>query len=209
MVAKSVDMPLCIAEQSGQQKVSEKRFDLDGAGKARDGLSKLVISIVKLLVDILERQALRRVESGTVTDEETEKLGLAFISIREQLQLTAMRLGISPQELDKELSIMLHGSSETSIGSLIDNLIDRGTVIAGDINIAVAGVDLVSLNLLASLTSVANNLAAKRVENSVSEKKQIKEKMHAAFEVGLQTQRPKRKSKSKPRAIVIEVPNND
>jgi hypothetical protein len=209
MVAKSVDMPLCIAEQSGQQKVSEKRFDLDGAGKARDGLSKLVISIVKLLVDILERQALRRVESGTVTDEETEKLGLAFISIREQLQLTAMRLGISPQELDKELSIMLHGSSETSIGSLIDNLIDRGTVIAGDINIAVAGVDLVSLNLLASLTSVANNLAAKRVENSVSEKKQIKEKMHAAFEVGLQTQRPKRKSKSKPRAIVMEVPNND
>ncbi|GEM_PF-791522 len=207
MVAKSVDMPLCIAEQSGQQKVSEKRFDLDGAGKARDGLSKMVISIVKLLVDVLERQALRRVESGTVTDEETEKLGLAFISIREQLQLTAMSLGISPQELDKELSIMLHGSSETSIASLIDNLIDRGTVIAGDIKIAVAGVDLVSLNLIASLTSVANNLAAKRVENSVSEKKQIKGKMHAAFEVGLQTQRPKRKSK--PRAIVMEVPNND
>ncbi|MFM8445511.1 MAG: gas vesicle protein K, partial [Methylococcus sp.] len=47
---------------------------IDG-DKVRNGLAQLVLTLVKLLHELLERQAIRRMDSGTLTDEEIEKLG--------------------------------------------------------------------------------------------------------------------------------------
>jgi hypothetical protein len=61
-----------------------KPQELD-AEKLQHGLAKLVMTLVQTITDILEKQAMRRVESGTLTSAEVERLGLAFMQIRERM----------------------------------------------------------------------------------------------------------------------------
>ena len=51
-------------------------FDVNGA---KNGLGQLVLTLVKLLHELLERQAIRRVESGSLSDRQTEELGLVLM----------------------------------------------------------------------------------------------------------------------------------
>ena len=61
-----------------------QKIDLDG-DKLQKGLAKLVLAIVELLRQILERQAQRRVSSGNLTAEEVERLGLTFMQLKEKM----------------------------------------------------------------------------------------------------------------------------
>lgn len=134
----------------------DQRINLEGE-KIQKGLAKLVLTIVKILVELLERQALRRVESGSLSRQEVEKLGLAFVQIRDRMAAIARELGVEPEELKIDLE-SLHGlglaSKRISLVDIIDRLLERGTVIAGEVTISVANIDLVVLDLLLTLTSV-------------------------------------------------------
>ncbi len=132
--------------------LEEKKPEGPDAEKLQHGLAKLVLTLVQTVTDVLERQAVRRVESGTLTAEEVERLGLAFMQIRERTADIADKFGIKP----RELSIRLQQQSDqkqVTIVDVVDKLIDQGTVIAGDVTLAVAGVDLATLRLLATLTT--------------------------------------------------------
>jgi|SRR6056297_3563768 len=59
-------------------------IDVDGESAA-DGLLTLVLAIVEILVEALEREAIRRMESGRLTDEEVDRLGRQLAAIDEQL----------------------------------------------------------------------------------------------------------------------------
>jgi Gas vesicle protein K len=48
------------------------------------GLGRLVIAILDIVRDLLERQALRRVDSGSLTPEQVERLGQALIALDRQ-----------------------------------------------------------------------------------------------------------------------------
>nr|WP_245251308.1 gas vesicle protein K [Virgibacillus litoralis] len=48
---------------------------------AEQGLSQLVLTVIELLRQLVERQALRRVDGGTLTEEEIEKLGVALMNL--------------------------------------------------------------------------------------------------------------------------------
>lgn len=52
---------------------------------AEQGLAKLVLTVIELLRKLMEKQALRRIENGTVTDEETERMGETFLKLEEKL----------------------------------------------------------------------------------------------------------------------------
>lgn len=121
------------------------------AEKLQDGLAKLVLSLVQTLTDILERQAIRRVESRNLTDEEVERLGLAFMQIRERTADISNKFGLKPEELG--IRLQQSDQKQVTIVDVVDKLIDQGTVIAGDVTLAVAGVDLATLRLLATLTT--------------------------------------------------------
>lgn len=56
------------------------RIQLD-PDNAEKGLAQLVLTVIELLRQLVERQALRRVDGGTLTEEEIEKLGLALMNL--------------------------------------------------------------------------------------------------------------------------------
>ena len=135
------------------------------ADKLQNGIASLVLSLVETIIDVLERQALRRFTSGSLTEQEVERLGMAFAEMRDRMSKVAGQFGYKPQAIELALrsgqkDIIGLSDSEghaVSLTDLIDKLIDKEAVLAGDIRIAVAGVDLVTLNLLASIGSVHSN----------------------------------------------------
>lgn len=119
--------------------------------KLQHGLAKLILTLVQTLTDILERRAMRRIGSGTLTEHEVERLGLAFMQMRERTASIASKFGLQPEELG--ITLTQDKNEHVTLVDIVDKLIDQGTVIAGDVSIAVAGIDLAKLRLLATLTS--------------------------------------------------------
>jgi hypothetical protein len=69
----------------------------------RRSVLKLVLTLVELVRQLLERQAIRRMEAGTLTDEETESVGLALMRLQETITDLAKQFDISPDELNLDL----------------------------------------------------------------------------------------------------------
>ena len=64
---------------------------------------KLVLTLVELIRQLMERQAIRRMEAGTLTDEETESVGLALMNLQDTIADLAKQFDISPEELNLDL----------------------------------------------------------------------------------------------------------
>ena len=69
----------------------------------RRGLGQLVLTIVELLRELLERQAVRRAESGTLTQEEVERLGLSFKLLKEEMEVLKKHFGLAAEDLNLDL----------------------------------------------------------------------------------------------------------
>jgi hypothetical protein len=67
------------------------------------GLAQLVLTIVELLRQLMERQALRRVESGRLTDEEVERLGRTFMALAERMDELKATFGLTDADLNLNL----------------------------------------------------------------------------------------------------------
>ena len=119
--------------------------------KLEQGLAKLVLTLVQTITEVLERQAIRKVESGKLTSAEVERLGVAFMQIRERTSDIAAKFGVEKGELSLNLSTP-QGEKQLTLVDVIDKLIAEGTVIAGDVALGVAGIDLARLRLMATLT---------------------------------------------------------
>lgn len=61
----------------------------------KHGLLGLVVAIVEIIRDALRHQALRRMESGTLTDEEVERLGVAIEEIDVAIEQIKKEQGVS------------------------------------------------------------------------------------------------------------------
>ena len=69
----------------------------------RRSVAKLVLTLVEFLRRLMERQAIRRMEAGTLTAAETEKVGLALMRLEETLRDLAGKFGLTPEELNLDL----------------------------------------------------------------------------------------------------------
>ena len=69
----------------------------------RKSVLKLVLTLVELIRQLLERQAIRRMEAGTLTEAETESVGLALMRLQETIFDLARQFDISPDELNLDL----------------------------------------------------------------------------------------------------------
>ena len=68
-----------------------------------NGLAKLVLSIVELVRRLLERQALRRMDAGNLSDEEIERLGNALMKLEDKMAELKASFGLSDDELNLKL----------------------------------------------------------------------------------------------------------
>jgi hypothetical protein len=68
-----------------------------------NGLARLVLSIVELVRRLLERQALRRMDAGNLTDEEIERLGNALMKLEEKMGELKSTFGLSDEQLNMKL----------------------------------------------------------------------------------------------------------
>ncbi len=69
----------------------------------RRSVLKLVLTLVELIRQLLERQAIRRMETGTLSDDDTESVGLALMKLQETILELAKQFDISPDELNLDL----------------------------------------------------------------------------------------------------------
>lgn len=68
-----------------------------------NGLAKLVLSIIELVRKLLERQALRRMDRGTLSEEEIERIGLALMKLEEKMEELRKVFGLSEEDLNLAL----------------------------------------------------------------------------------------------------------
>ena len=126
-----------------------------GGEKMQQGLAKLTLTVMEVLRQALERQAIRRVESGTLSEDQVERMGVAFMQMGKEMARVTKKMGLGPKELDATLLSMLRtGDGRTgnaSLVDLLDRLLERGAVVAGQVRVSVADVDLVGVDLLAML----------------------------------------------------------
>ena len=66
-------------------------------------VARLVLALIEFLRKLLERQAIRRMEAGTFTAEETEAVGLALMRMEETVHDLAKRFGLKPEDLNLDL----------------------------------------------------------------------------------------------------------
>jgi hypothetical protein len=76
------------------------------------GLAKLVLSLIELLRQLLERQAIRRMEGGSLSDEQVENMGAALMKLETKIREMAEQFGLTPADLNLDLG---------PLGNLLEN----------------------------------------------------------------------------------------
>lgn len=66
-------------------------------------VAKLVLTLVEFLRQLMERQAIRRMEAQTLTPEETERVGLALMRLEDTIRDIGARFGLAPEDLNLDL----------------------------------------------------------------------------------------------------------
>ncbi len=66
-------------------------------------VARVVLSLVEFLRQLMERQAVRRMEAGTLDGAEIEKLGVGLMQLEETVREIAARFGLTPDELNLDL----------------------------------------------------------------------------------------------------------
>jgi gas vesicle protein GvpK len=67
------------------------------------GLAQLVLTIIELLRQLMERQALRRIDGGGLTDEQIERLGNTFMELDRRMDELTEQFGLTSDDLNLDL----------------------------------------------------------------------------------------------------------
>ena len=67
------------------------------------GLAQLVLTVVELLRELMERQALRRIDAGSVTAEQEERLGQTFMELDRRMAELREEFGLTEEDLNLDL----------------------------------------------------------------------------------------------------------
>ena len=78
------------------------RLELDPE-KVKNGLGQLVLTVIKLLHELLERQALRRIDAGSLTEEQIERMGLTLMGQVNEIDRLRREFGLEEQDLNLDL----------------------------------------------------------------------------------------------------------
>jgi hypothetical protein len=71
--------------------------------RLEQGLARLVLTLIELLRQLMERQALRRIEGGSLTADEIERLGQTFMLLEERMEELKIEFGLEDDDLNLNL----------------------------------------------------------------------------------------------------------
>lgn len=89
-------------EDDGFKTGAKGKLELDPQ-KTAQGLAKLAMTLINLLRKLMERQAIRRMEAGTVTPEQLERAGQAFQRLDDQIKELCKQFGLKEEDLNLDL----------------------------------------------------------------------------------------------------------
>ena len=81
---------------------SRSRIEADPESVEK-GLVQLVLTLVELLRELMERQAIRRVEAGGLSDDEVERLGRTLMLLEQRMDELREHFGLEPEDLNIDL----------------------------------------------------------------------------------------------------------
>jgi Gas vesicle protein K len=71
--------------------------------RLEQGLARLVLTLIELLRQLMERQALRRIEGGSLSSDEIERLGETFMLLAERMEELKHEFGLEDDDLNLDL----------------------------------------------------------------------------------------------------------
>ncbi|UYP18974.1 gas vesicle protein K [Rhodococcus sp. Z13] len=78
------------------------RIDADPESVER-GLVTLVLTLVELLRQLMERQALHRIDAGDLSDEQIERVGTTLMLLEQRMEELRDHFGLTPEDLNIDL----------------------------------------------------------------------------------------------------------
>jgi hypothetical protein len=99
-VAELEDLRKQLQRRAGGK--SPLRWNAD-PDEVRRSVAQLVLTLVEFVRKLLERQSIRRMEAGTLSDRQVEEVGRALMQLEETVRDIAATFGIPPEDLNLEL----------------------------------------------------------------------------------------------------------
>ena len=96
------DMGELRAELHALARALPERIDADPE-HVEQGLARLVLTLIEVLRKVLEHQAVRRMEGGSLSDEEVERLGLALLRLHDRMEELKGVFGLTDDDLGTDL----------------------------------------------------------------------------------------------------------
>lgn len=140
-------------------------FDSPQKNNKESGLAPLLLTIVELVRQLMEAQIIRRMESGTLTDEDLDRAAESLRQLEAQIVQMCDIFEIDPADLNIDLgeigSLLPKSggyypgetSNNPSILELLDRLLNTGVVVEGDVDLGLAKLNLIHAKLRLVLTS--------------------------------------------------------
>jgi phage terminase Nu1 subunit (DNA packaging protein) len=89
-------------ELPGISRRLQARVDADPERVER-GLAQLVLTLIDLLRQLMERQAIRRMEADSLTDEQVERMGQTFMKLERRMEELKLEFGLEDEDLNLNL----------------------------------------------------------------------------------------------------------
>jgi hypothetical protein len=91
-----------LSHHSNERQGQAGRLNLDQE-KVKNGLGQLVLTLVKLIHELLERQAIRRIEAGSLIDNEIENVGVTLMRQAEEIERLRKEFNLEEEDLNIDL----------------------------------------------------------------------------------------------------------
>jgi Gas vesicle protein K/Gas vesicle protein len=130
------------------------------------GLAPLVLTLVELIRQLMEAQVIRQIDGNFLNEDQIKRAATSLQAMEQQVLQLCEIYEIDPKDLNLDLGEAgkllpergtyypgQAGGTQGSILELLDRLVTTGVVIEGQVDLGVAGLDLVHLRLLLMLSS--------------------------------------------------------
>jgi hypothetical protein len=93
---------ITVKELEEVKDINPERIDIDPKNVEK-GLAKLVLTLIELIRKLLEKQAIRRVEAGSLSEEEIERVGETLLKLENKMKELKQIFGLKDEELSMNL----------------------------------------------------------------------------------------------------------